>query len=73
MSHLQEYKLSTTIIIFIAAFFNRQSLATKFVVTLGYNLTQYIYIYILEMSFDKSTIRLHLLLISSIFKKLLEN
>ena len=44
MSHLQEYKLSTTIIIFIIAFFNRQNLATKLVVVLGYNLTQYHFI-----------------------------
>ena len=44
MSHLQEYKLSTTIIIFIATFFNRQSLATKLVVVLGYNLTLYLFI-----------------------------
>ena len=44
MSHLQEYKLSITIIIFITTFFNEQNLVTKLVVVLDYNLTQYLFI-----------------------------
>ena len=47
-----------------------QSLVTKFVVVLGYNLTQYL---LLEINFDKSTIILHLLLIPFILTKFLEN
>ena len=57
-----------------------QSLVTKLVVTLGNNLTQYVLkkknllnIFLLEMNFNKSNIRLHLLLISSIFAKFLKN
>ena len=47
-----------------------QSLATKFVVVLGYNLTQYL---LLEINFNKSTIRLHLFLIPFMLAKFLEN
>ena len=47
-----------------------QSLTTKLVVTLGYNL---INIFLLKVNFDKSTIRLHLLLIPFILTKFLEN
>ena len=51
-------------------FFKEQSLATKFVITLGYNLIQYLFI---GGEFYKSTIRLHLLLISSMLANFLEN
>ena len=47
-----------------------QSLATKFVVTLNYNL---INIFLLEVNFDKFTIRLHILFISFTLAKFLEN
>ena len=43
-----------------------QNLVTK-LVTILFN------IFLLEVDFDKSTIRLHLVLISSIFTKFLEN
>ena len=43
-----------------------QSLTTKFVVTL-------LNIFLLEVNFDKSTIRLHFLFISSMLAKFLEN
>ena len=46
-----------------------QSLITKLVVTLGYKLN----IFLLEVNFDKSTIKLHLLLISSMLAKFQEN
>ena len=47
-----------------------QSLATKFVVALGYTLLG---IFLLEMNFDKSTTGLYLLLISLMLAKFLEN
>ena len=46
-----------------------QSLITKLVVTLGYKLN----IFLLEVNFDKFTIKLHLLLISSMLAKFQEN
>ena len=46
-----------------------QNLITKLVVTLDYKLN----IFLLEVNFDKSTIKLHLLLISSILAKFQEN
>ena len=46
-----------------------QSLITKLVITLGYKLN----IFLLEVNFDKSTIKLYLLLISSMFAKFQEN
>ena len=47
----------------------RKNLVTKLVVILGYNLN----IFLLKMNFDKSTIGLYLLLISSMFAKFLGN
>ena len=47
-----------------------QNLITKLVVTLSYNLTKYLFI---GNNSDKSTIELHLLLISSMLTKFLEN
>ena len=47
-----------------------QNLITKLVVTLSYNITKYLFI---GNNFDKSTIELHLLLISSMLTKFLEN
>ena len=47
----------------------RQSLITKLFVTLGYKLN----IFLLKLNFDKSTIKLHLLLISSMLAKFQEN
>ena len=46
-----------------------QSLDTKLVLALGYKFN----IFLLEVNFDKSTIRLHLLLISLILAKFQEN
>ena len=47
-----------------------QNLATKFVVALIYNITQYLFIL---GKFNKFTIGLHFLLISSMLAKYLEN
>ena len=47
-----------------------QSLGTQLVIVLGYNLTQYLFI---EVNFDKSTIGLYILLISSMLAKFLKN
>ena len=47
----------------------RKNLVTKLVVILGYNLN----IILLKMDFDKSTIGLYLLLISSMLAKFQEN
>ena len=51
-------------------YYNRQSLVIKLVIAQGHNLTQYLFI---GGEFDKSTIGLHLLLISSMLTKFLEN
>ena len=58
---------------FFDSFLYGQSLATKLVVTLGYNLTQFFYLFLFGVNFDKFTIGLHLLLISSMLAKFLEN
>ena len=50
-----------------------QSLATKLIVAFGYKIDCSLNIFLLEMNFDKSTIGLHLLLISSMFAKFQEN
>ena len=46
-----------------------QSFTTKLVLALGYKLN----IFLLEVNFDKFTIKLHLLLISSMLAKFQEN
>ena len=46
-----------------------QNLATKLVLALGYKLN----IFLLEVNFDKFTIGLHFLFISSMLAKFLEN
>ena len=51
-------------------FKNGQSFSTNLVVALDYNFTQY---FLLDVNFDKSTIRLYFLLIFSILAKFPED
>ena len=75
-----------TIYVFQNFIYIEKILVTKLVVNLGDNLTQYVLknkkkktkttllnIFLFEVNFNKSTIILHLLLISSILVKFLEN
>ena len=71
---IKTYNPTIKILKYVVILIIGQSLATKLVISLGYNHNIYIYIYffLLEVNFNKSTDRLHILLISSILTKFLE-
>ena len=70
---LKTYNPTIKILKYVVILIIEQSLVTKLVISLGYNHNIYIYIFfLLEVNFNKSTDRLHILLISSILTKFLE-
>ena len=66
---LKTYKLTLRFLKYVVILIIGQNLATELVVGLGYNLTPF---FLLEVNFDKFTIRLYLLLISLILAKFLD-